>query len=228
MLRAILFVLACATTGTPHAEIITEWNLDGNAGNESFVAAINNAQGVAGMDLERGGDLSAIATVDTFNSGNWHNSEAGDYLSFGFTVAAGYSVALSDLEIALRASNSGPGFLSLRYSGDNFSTDLETFTQNGSSVNRQPVDLSTLSGLTGAVEFRIMPTHNASAGDANAAIGSRGTLRIHEPTGHNVLFNGTVSTILAVPEPQTYAMFLLGLLMLIFPTQKKQLCTNKK
>lgn len=191
------------------AVIIAEWDLSGNVGDESFVTAATSAVNVAGINLSRGVGLTARTTADSFNSGQWHDLQIDDYISFGFSVSDGFAVDLTNLEIALRSSNTGPGFLSLFYSGDGFSNSLATFTQSGGVVNQQMVDLTSLHSLTGQVEFRIQAINTVSAN--GGTISSLGTFRIDEPAGNNVLFNGVVTAAAAVPEPQAYLMFIAGL-----------------
>ena len=43
----------------------------------------------------------------------WASASSDDYVQFGFTVGAGFSVSLDDLIIATRSSNTGPGTLQL-------------------------------------------------------------------------------------------------------------------
>lgn len=204
--KLFLGLIVFSYVNCAQSAIISEWNLTGEPGNSSFVAATNSAVNIIGMNLTRGSGLTPRTTTNSFNSGSWHNADPDEYLSFGFSVADGFAVDLTELAIALRSSNSGPGFLGLFYSGDNFSNSLATFTQSGDSVNEQLVDLSVLNGLMGNIEFRIQVTDNTSA--SGGTIGSLGTLRIDEPAGSNMLFNGTIT---AVPEPQSYVMFLAGL-----------------
>lgn len=206
MVKFLLGIIVFSYVNFSNAAIISEWNLDGSAGNESLIVAASSASNVTGLNLSRGSGLTPRTTANSFNSSNWHNLEAGDFLSFGFTVADGFAVDLTNLSIALRASGTGPGSLGLFYSGDNFSTNLTTFNLSGGSVNEQLVDLSSLQGLLGEVVFTIRSISNVSAN--GGAIGSSGTMRLIEPANSNVLFNGTVA---AVPEPQTSAMLLAGL-----------------
>ncbi len=80
--------------------------------------------------------------------------------------------------------------MALRYSGDNFSSDLATWQQSGTANNDQTIDLSSLTGLEDTVEFRIVVTSDVRA-SGEGTITSAGTFRVAN-NGPDVRFNGNV------------------------------------
>lgn len=183
---------------------LVTWDFTGEPGNQVFTAGTGSDHMVA-LNFTRGADLNPSAANNSISASGW---DAGDarYFSFGFEVEEGFAVSLENLVIASRSSNTGPGELALRYSVDNFSADLATWIQSGTNFNNQIIDLSSLSNLTGTVEFRIVNTSNVSA--AGGTIGSGGTFRINNYLQDGIFtpvtFNGTVSE-LPPPEPQVIA-----------------------
>ncbi len=77
------------------------------------------------------GLLAADVGTDSFNSESWDGTDANDYLSFGFTIAPGYSVKLASILFGTRSSNTGPGTLGLYSSIDNFGSPLQQWQQSG-------------------------------------------------------------------------------------------------
>ncbi len=204
---AIALVAGLATAAS--ADVITSWVNFGQPGNQASSAVGTSAANVTGIELTRGSGLGLSTANNSFSSNGWDRGDgddADDYFSFGFTVADGFSVNLESFWVGARSSGTGPGFLGLFYSVDGFSTNLFTFTQNGTAFNNVIADMSALTGLTGTVEFRVMALNDISAG--GGVIGSGGTFRFGDHfDGANfteMRFEGTV-----VPAPG--AMALLGL-----------------
>jgi uncharacterized protein (TIGR03382 family) len=152
---------------------IANWNMAGLTGSETTVAGTGS--GVTALSAIRGGGLTGAAAANSMSATGW-TGQATDYFSFGFTVGSGDSVNLSSLSIGTRASGTGPGTMGLFYSVNNYSSALATITQgNGTFVN-SVIDLTSLQGLTGTVEFRLMAigTNSASGGTTS----SGGSLRM--------------------------------------------------
>ncbi len=217
-------LLAMSLSAHAGAATIVDWDLSGAPGNQAVTAASSVAANIAGMDMSRGAGLGASAAGNSFSASGW-SGQASDYFSFGFTVDSGYSVDLSNLTIATRSSNTGPGSVGLYSSLDGFTTALYTFSQApGSNYVNSIVDLSVLQDLTGSVEFRLAQIGSAAAN--GGATGGAGTFRISEYNDNgnylNVAFAGDVNAVAAVPEPETYAMMLAGLGLVGFMINRRK------
>jgi hypothetical protein len=210
-IRIAALTALLAAPAAVQAMTIVEWDLAGAPGSQASTAASGAATQVTGSALARGAGLAGNAAANSINSSGW-NGQATDYFSFGFTVAAGYSVDLDNLYIGSRASGTGPGTMGLFYSGDGFATSLAMFDQApGANFVNSVVDLDALPDLDGNVEFRLRQIGTAAAN--GGATGGNGTFRV---TGYFVAgvfdrtaqFTGSVS---AIPEPGSYAMLVAGL-----------------
>ncbi|TVP43518.1 MAG: T9SS C-terminal target domain-containing protein [Mongoliibacter sp.] len=156
-------------------EPIVNYDFNGEPGNQDFTSANLTADGLLALDFARGEGINASNATNSISSSGWN---AGDdrYFTFGFTVAPDKLVDLTLLEIGTRASGTGPKDMALRYSGDNFTSNLATWVNPANEFFNQVIDLSNLQNLSGTVEFRIVTTSETSAADGN--IGSGGTLRV--------------------------------------------------
>jgi uncharacterized protein (TIGR03382 family) len=191
------------------AATIASWTLQGTTnGNNASASGSGIAGQTTALNVTRGAGLTATGTPasNCFSADGW-TGQTTDFLSFGFSVSAGYSVDLTNLFIGSRSSNTGPGSLGLFYSGDGFTTNLFTFTQpTGGAFLNSNIALA-LNGLTGNVEFRIRALNNVSANGGTT--GSTGTFRITNyfnpaDTG-NFSFTGNV-----IPTPGSLALMGLG------------------
>lgn len=106
--------------------------------------------------------------------------------------------------------------LGLFHNGDGFTASLFTFNQAGTSGGtgdlHSAIDLGSLTGLTGNVEFRIYEIGNTQA-DGAGDTSSAGTFRLSDyfvagAFDRSMQITGTVT---AVPESQTVAMMLASL-----------------
>lgn len=202
-------VLFGAASG--RADIIVQYDLDGEPGDQEFSAPATENAGISGLNMARGPGISPSSAGDSFSSNGWDDIASDEFMSFGFSVDPLSLASLENLQITTRSSNTGPGNLGLFHSGDGFTTSLHTFTQSGSDFLDSTVDLSSLSNLTGTQEFRIYALNDTSAN--GGTISAAGTFRIanfDEGGGAGgVTFNGTVS---AVPEPSSFSVFGLAVL----------------
>lgn len=206
----LLLALTAALAGGAQAQVVS-WNFTGDPGNQASEAAAFSLPNVTGSPITRGSGLTASAAATSFSSAGWESTASGsgsnEYLSFGFTVADGYLLDLSQLLVGTRSSNTGPGTLGLFYSFDNYASQLYTFTQSGTSTLVSNINLSSLPNLFGSVEFRIFEIGNTSA--SNGITASTGTFRLTGTDAqNNMVFAGAVT---AVPEPESFAMLLAGL-----------------
>ncbi len=216
MSKTAAIVAAVAFAGAANATVITSYTLFQEPGDQAFTPATTSAANVSGLDLTRSANLNPTAAGNSISASGW-TPDSTSYFSFGFSVDAGFVVNLDELIIATRSSNTGPGELGLFYSGDNFSTNLHTFSQSGTSFLNSTIDLSALTNLDGTVEFRISPIADIRAnGDPN--ISPNGTFRISEFFDGNdffpVQFTGEV-----VPAPASAA--LLGLAGLVAARRRR-------
>ncbi|TGD72689.1 hypothetical protein E4634_14305 [Mangrovimicrobium sediminis] len=195
-------LVLCANS---QAATIAAWSMDGQPGSQAGMAATDAAMGINAATLARGADLGAPGGSASFSSNGWGGSDSGDYLSFSISVESGYSLQLASLEIATRASNTGPGTLGLFYSLDGFSDPLDTFAQPGSDVVESLFDLSSLAVITGSIEFRIMEIGDTQA-DGSGSTSDAGTLRIVDRAAGATQFTGELQ-LQAVPLPASAWLF---------------------
>ncbi len=199
MIRQVVIAAIGILASVPCSASLVEWSLDGTTGSQTTQPATFALANLTAYDITRGAGLIATAAGNSFSTSGW-TGQSTDYISLGFTVADGFKVDLDDLLIGTRSSNTGPGSVGLYYSGDNFTAALYTFSQSGTSFLNSDVDLSSLTGLTGAVEFRLIAIGTNSANGGTTASG--GTFRITDyfvgSTSSPVQFNGTLA---AIPEP---------------------------
>jgi len=204
--------ILAAVAGTASADVITSYVNFGQTGDQASSPVGTVAANVSALPLTRGAGLNANAGGNSLNSSGFDTLDASDYVTFGFTVDAGYSVNLDTLYFGSRSSNSGPGFLSVYSSLDGFAAPLFSFAQVGTAFTNSAADLSSLTGLTGSVEFRIYADNGVSAN--GGTVGSSGTFRVGDYNdGSNFSefrFEGTV-----VPAPASAALLGLGGLVAI-------------
>jgi len=188
---------------TSQADVIVEYNLAGQPGDQAFNSPSTLGPNVSGINLTRSAGLSPSAAANSMSSSTW---AVGQYYSFGFNVDAGYFANLESLEIGTRASNTGPKFLDLYYSGDSFANSLASIEHFGTDFANSTIDLTGLTGLTGSVEFRLVMPNTTSAN--GGTVGNAGTMRITnlfdvdgDTGGFRV--NGSIS---AIPEPASAAL----------------------
>ncbi len=173
-------MIAALLVGAAHGQVLSEWQLSGQPGDQAATAATNAAAGLAGLPLVRGAGVNPSAAANSFSATGWHDLGAQDYFAFGVTVEPGSELNLEELWIATRSSNTGPANCGLFYSGDGFTTNLFTFVQSGTATTQSVVDLRSLTGLAGTVEFRVRALDTVSAG--GGTVSSAGAFRFADPT----------------------------------------------
>ena len=199
--RPILLMLAVILIpAVSHAEVIVAFDMTGQPGNELYGYATAAAPHVYANPILRGDGLTSTAATNSFAASGWDDNSESDYFAFGFTVASGYQVTLTDLLIGTQSSGTGPGSLWLYY---NYTGTLDitraTFNQSDTTKLNSDVDLDNLT-VTGNASFTIF--RDVFAGSANGgAVSSLGTFRIANYVDPNSLgaipitFLGTVSPI---------------------------------
>jgi hypothetical protein len=189
------------------------WNTDGfDAGSSAEpnpLVGVSNSSFITPINLTRGPDLGFATLTGAFSSRDWDSTDGGEYFEFGFTVASGYQVDLSQALLGLRSSNTGPRDIGLFYNGDSFATSIDTYVLPGgsgaSAFLNATTDLSSLTNLTGTVIFRFLKTSEIAAnGNPIAGTGTFAFARFNDPVDGLIpgQIQGTVSV---VPEPVTYA-----------------------
>jgi len=208
---------------------VVSWNLDGQLGNESFVAPSSSMEHVTGLNITRGTGLTAQRANDSFSSLGWEDySPTTNYVSFGFTVDEGFTADIDELWVRLRSSPTGPRLTGLFSSLDGFAEPLFINIHTGDV----PVDLRIdLSGpefdfVTGTIEFRFGALSTDSAD--HGAVDNRGSFRLKNlvnydgSTSLEMRFTeGPVPT--TVPEPSAFAL-MTGIIaaMLVCPVRRKR------
>ncbi|HMO16177.1 MAG TPA: PEP-CTERM sorting domain-containing protein [Pirellulaceae bacterium] len=190
-----------------YADIVV-YELSGEPGNQVSTAGTPAANATA-ADLTRGAGLTGNAGLNSLNSVGWNTLDATDFVSFGFTVDAGYFANLGDITFTGRSSNTGPGTLAIRSSLDGFASNLFTFTQTGTTDTQVNYDASGLGPVTGALEFRIFSLNNTSAN--GGTVGTAGTWRVGSANVGSTTQLTIGGNIVAIPEPTSA-----GLIGLVF------------
>lgn len=212
LLSAVLGLTTALAMATPFTIV---WNTGGISGvADPVVPTITGTSAISGISLTRGPDISTSSLNNAFSSSGWDSNEGGEYFEFGFVVAPGFSVDLSESFLGLRSSNTGPGTVGLFVSTDSFANEVADYTLPGGTGAaawlNQVDNLSSLTNLTGTVTFRILKLNNTAAnGNPIASTGTFAFGQVNrgsglEPSG----FSGTV-----IPEPSTVA--LLGIASVI-------------
>ncbi|MBX3421075.1 MAG: hypothetical protein KF752_05910 [Pirellulaceae bacterium] len=158
------------------AQELVRYNLFGQPGTQVSNSPEYVDSNATGLDLTRSAGLQFTTSgVNSMNSSNW---SVGQYYSFGFSVNSGYEANLTNLQIGTRSSASGPKYLVLYCSNDNFTSPIATIT-HPPVVNfvNSDIDLSGLTGLTGQVEFRLRVDEDKRAAD-ETPMSSGGTNRV--------------------------------------------------
>jgi hypothetical protein len=189
------------------AAALVQWDLTGAPGTQTFVAPSFVAANLSGLNITESG-VTPNAGGNSINASNW---AVGDYFAFGLTANSGYSATLTQLQIATRSSNTGPGFMDLLVSVDSGAfVTLTTIAQSGTTTNNAIYNFGPLSGTS--FVFRLTPVNSTSAN--GGTIGTAGTFRIANYSNGSsflpVSLEGSVSAVVAVPEPATWGLMILG------------------
>ncbi|MGY6522955.1 MAG: choice-of-anchor J domain-containing protein [Mongoliitalea sp.] len=160
----------------PAFSTLASWDFTGEPGNQ--VATVGTgSDNVTAINFTRGSGVTASTAANSISGSAWSVSDVNDYFAFGIEVGEGFEAELSQLILATRSSGTGPGRLALRYSVDNFGSDLATWSNSGTAFSNETIDLSALAALSGTVEFRIYPNEDINANGA-PGIAPGGTLRV--------------------------------------------------
>jgi hypothetical protein len=209
-------LMMLAMTSIASAATIVSYNLQGTTGDQAFQAPFVQAANTTGVNLTRGAGLVASAAGNSFSASGFESAvqapSSNEFFEFGFNVAPGYKVDVSELYVGTRSSNTGPGTIGLYSSVDNFTTPISTWgVIPAASFVNQVVNLSSLPDLTGNVRFRFYEVGNAQANNNALATASTGTFRVTAYFASGVFdrdfqITGTVN---AVPEASSIFMVMI-------------------
>lgn len=171
MKSIIALVAVAGVAGAANADDILSY-----AGANDFGAGsapLSAAAGITGNNLFAGAGVDSTS-FSTFNYTSWDAATLADavaqdeYFSWGFNVDAGFSVNLEDFDIRYDRSGSGPDDVAIYlWEGSlGASTLVHSFDFNDATtgVTQTNIDLSSLTGLTGTVEFRLYAWASESSG----------------------------------------------------------------
>lgn len=176
------------------AGALVAWDFSGNNDTDASEVATtvntNISTSSPSNEITRGAGLTAAATLDWFRSTGFdQTSEAdaitnNDYYEFTIEANAGFLLNLSSLDLNIAREGTGPDNFALRSNLDNFSTNLNTFTETN-TTGTQNITLTGFTNIVGPVTFRLY-----GWGGSGGAMGFEGT-------GNDVVINGTINAISA-------------------------------
>lgn len=203
----LLLAMSFLVAGNAGAAVIAGWDMAGADGALTSYGGYSDVTEVTAADMVMGDGLSAYDAYNAFNTTGWADSDDGDYIEIGFTVADGYAATLDELWIGTRSSNTGPGTIGVYTSLDDYTDPIFTITQDGTAYSNSIIDISDLV-ITGEFYVRLYEIDDTQA-DGEGDTYDGGTFRISDyyDSGEytDVQFTGTIST---VPVPG--AVWLLG------------------
>ena len=128
--------------------------------------------------IGRGAGITGTNAMDRYNASGWNSATLNpvDYFTFTLTPNDGNKVDLASFVYTAQASASGPVSFSLKSSADNFTADIGSPTQAGTTVL---LSAAAFQGITSPIEFRLYGWNAAAPG---------GTFSINDFT-----FNGAVT-----------------------------------
>lgn len=202
---ALTLAIVCFFTKISVAQIAA-WELNGNNGDETTVAATTLNGNLAATSISRGGGVSPSALGNAFSSSNWSTGSLSstDYYQFTIQANSGYQVSLSTLDVNFRRSSTGPNTFQWQYSLNGFST---TGTNIGSAISytatstngtaQTQISLSSISALQNVgssttITFRL---YGYSAG------ASGGTFAIGRLSGNDLAIGGSVTAVASCSSP---------------------------
>jgi hypothetical protein len=220
MTRTLLSVGGLLLASSSQAALVAQWDMTGQLGTQVTQTGTPGAN-ISNAVISRGTGIAATAANNSFNSTGW-TFQTTDYVSLAFTVATGYTVALTNLVVGTQSSGTGPGTLGLYYSGNNFGPSLATLTQGSATLLNSSLSLTSLPTLTAGIwEFRFYEIGTNSAAGGTTASG--GTFRLaNSATLGAVTFNGTIApAVSAVPVPASLPLLVAGLGALGFIARRR-------
>jgi hypothetical protein len=236
MFKHGLVVLALSfATQANAAVVVTQWNFNSNPADSSTSTGTTVPNiGLGSISLLNG------VTNPGFNSGNGSSDTSPDNSGFQTTTYAAqgtndkltgvqFNVSTLGFENVLvnydlRHSNTSSRYEQFQYSLDGTSfTDLAFFDGNAGDTwfNNRTVDLSAITGANNNASFAFRVV-SAFAPNTSAYAPSRSSSSYEGGTWRFDMVTVSGDAVAAIPEPETYAMFLAGLGLLGFASRRKQ------
>ncbi|MFO0951121.1 MAG: hypothetical protein U0835_08215 [Isosphaeraceae bacterium] len=218
LVTPLMLGVALTTSTIAHAQSLAAWDLSGQPGTQTSNVVTFTAAGIAGVNLTAGSGLSPNAGANSMNAAGWNDLNVNDYFQFGFTNNTGTVVAVNQILLGTRSSNTGPGLVNVSYSTNGFSTStlLSQINQSpGSNFVNSVIDAAVNVAAGGTFLVRLTSANSTAAN--GGAVGSTGTFRITNyfsggtDTGS---FRITGNAITAVPEPGQIAQALAACVVL--------------
>ncbi|MHB1155718.1 MAG: PEP-CTERM sorting domain-containing protein [Phycisphaerales bacterium] len=228
-----------AFAGAADAEVIMGWDVHTTSSTSSPLAATNSAAAVVspvGLTLGTGispttsllkswggASKTATSTTPTTAATAIDNNE---FISFGFTVADGYSVSLSSIDLSYHRRTNGPnsGIWQYAVNNDTFNDIAPAVSFASTSTGGAALSPFTLTGISDLqdmaagtnVTFRLVLF---GAKSTSLTLGYWSVYDVTNTTADDLSLNGTVTAPFdergsASPEPTTVALLALGTLTL--------------
>jgi len=184
-MKKVVILFVCLLGSLFSFAQVAGWELAGQPGDQLTNSATILAAHVSSAELVRGAGVDPVAGGGSMNSDGWTTTNSvtdaianNDYYEFNMVIDDHFHANVTNVQIALRRSNSGPKSAQLRSSADNYNASLGTAT------------VTTTSGLkTFTVNLDLNSTTFRLYG--YDATGATGTLRIGDFTGNDLLINGS-------------------------------------
>lgn len=170
------------------------------AGDEANATSNFNDPNLNSSTISRGAGLTASANGGRFNATSWAlgsiaNAVTGDdYMEFTISPILGYQFNVTNIQISLQRSASGPSAIALRNSLDSYATNLDQEFPITDNTSTQTFTFTINQALsTSAVTYRIYMFAEATTGSGGPG----------DFAGNDIIVNGSVmSSTCAAPTTQ--------------------------
>ncbi|WP_170179847.1 T9SS type A sorting domain-containing protein [Flavivirga rizhaonensis] len=197
-LKSLAFLITCLLVVTfGYGQEIISYSSVANAGCSGIISSDPNIDLVSTSGICRSSGINANAGA-TYNSRDWTTSasiDVNDYLEWTLTPDSGYEIDLTTMDLTYDRSGTGPTMVDIQVdTGSGFSSIFTDASVSAGTENNNGIDLSTITGITGTITFRLY---------AYNSTGATGTFDIDENTATNkgIVINGTVSALPTCSSP---------------------------
>jgi hypothetical protein len=199
---ALLVLLLCAVFHFGTFAQLATWELSASAGSQVSSPTTTTNVNINPGILQRGAGVVASAAGGSISSNMWFNTAAAttlaqaitnnEYYEFTLPIKACASADITNIQIVLRASGTGPANATLRSSLDGYTADLGTVVV---PTTAQPPFTFTVgaTNATGTVTFRLYGWGGAAGGGTPS---TGGTMRIGTSAvaaDNDLIINGTTT-----------------------------------